>query len=30
VHWGLNWFGVRLDPLLLLDGAQPAASTPRR
>lgn len=33
MHWGLNWFGVRLDPQPLLDplrnpGAAPAAATP--
>ena len=35
MHWGLNWFGVRVDPLPLLDpvrdpGASPAAATPSR
>lgn len=33
MHWGLNWFGVRLDPQLLVDplknpGASPSAEPP--
>jgi hypothetical protein len=35
MHWGLNWFGVRLDPQLLVDplknpGASPSAEAPSR
>jgi murein DD-endopeptidase MepM/ murein hydrolase activator NlpD len=31
LHWGMNWFDVRIDPLLVLERAengQPAASNP--
>ncbi|MCL6711372.1 M23 family metallopeptidase [Pseudomonas sp. R2.Fl] len=26
LHWGMNWFDVRIDPLLVLERAQPAAA----
>jgi len=26
LHWGMNWFDVRSDPLLVLERAQPAAA----
>jgi murein DD-endopeptidase MepM/ murein hydrolase activator NlpD len=28
MHWGMNWFGVRVDPQLLLPAAAPPARTP--
>lgn len=28
LHWGMNWFDVRIDPLLLLEKAQAAATRP--
>lgn len=35
MHWGLNWFGVRVDPQLLVDpamnpGSNPASAPPSR
>jgi murein DD-endopeptidase MepM/ murein hydrolase activator NlpD len=26
LHWGMNWFGVRIDPALLLPVSDPAAA----
>ena len=28
MHWGMNWFNVRVDPQLLLENPKPAAVTP--
>lgn len=28
LHWGMNWFDVRIDPLLLLDNAETSARQP--
>ena len=28
LHWGMNWFDVRIDPLLLLEKAEAAAKRP--
>ena len=28
LHWGMNWFDVRIDPLLLLERAEASASEP--
>jgi murein DD-endopeptidase MepM/ murein hydrolase activator NlpD len=28
MHWGMNWFGVRVDPQLMLPAAAPATTPP--